>query len=513
MTTHPNFLYGIPDFLIEDIIEHGDTLLIIMYAPFYAPPSPPCPNCGSAHPYYKHTAQERRCRDVKQDNKLVQLLLKVPRHKCRECDYVIPMDVEAIVGPKERYTKRLKKEIQRLTLTRPFAEVGREYDISTQMAKNLFLDKVRELDEKWIPYSPEVLGIDEAHLGASHKTKRIFGTFVDLKTAGAPFLEMTPNRSKETVTQYLRSLPNNHEIKVVVMDMWQPYRAAVCEVLPDALIVADRFHVVLWANNAVTAVRRSVQAALNKRTATISGEIRAAKKTGDLIEVKRLQAHKKSLSKDYDLLKNRYNAGLLTSNREDVEGVPVIMGVLNEIFAKFPNIKLAYDLKERIRALYDITSKTRKQAEDEFIKWRDDIPDEDMFIEFHKLKRGIDNWFAEVFNFYVAPIGNGRTESINKIIKDAYASGNGYSFDVLRYKVKYRTAAYRNDPKFVKLNKNGDVMKMITALDHEFTVLLGDYLTGKGLPEGYKLEHGSGIRLDDYEKAVSSGQHWFDEGV
>lgn len=36
-------------------------------------------------------------------------------------------------------------------------------------------------------------------------------------------------------------------IAVVAMDIWRPYRDAVCAVLPQASIVVDKFHVVKMA--------------------------------------------------------------------------------------------------------------------------------------------------------------------------------------------------------------------------------------------------------------------------
>ena len=43
------------------------------------------------------------------------------------------------------------------------------------------------------------------------------------------------------------------------MDMWRPYRDAVNEVLPGAMIVADKFHVIKGVNNALKFYRKEFQ--------------------------------------------------------------------------------------------------------------------------------------------------------------------------------------------------------------------------------------------------------------
>jgi len=48
-------------------------------------------------------------------------------------------------------------------------------------------------------------------------------------------------------------------IKVVSMDMWEPYRQAVRHKLPWASIVADRFHVIKQLNHQLDLLRRNLR--------------------------------------------------------------------------------------------------------------------------------------------------------------------------------------------------------------------------------------------------------------
>jgi transposase len=69
--------------------------------------------------------------------------------------------------------------------------------------------------------------------------------------------EVVESRTKEATMAMLRGLPETTRasIEAVAMDMWKGYRGAVGEVLPEAIIVFDRFHVKAHLNKAVDKVR------------------------------------------------------------------------------------------------------------------------------------------------------------------------------------------------------------------------------------------------------------------
>jgi transposase len=115
-----------------------------------------------------------------------------------------------------------------------------------------------------------VLGIDETRRGKPRWTRAEDGegwvkretfetNFVDL--AGAQgLLGQASGRTKGNVIAWLdeRGQAWKDSVRVVAMDPCATYRAAVAEALPHALIVADHFHLVRLANQAVTDVRRRV---------------------------------------------------------------------------------------------------------------------------------------------------------------------------------------------------------------------------------------------------------------
>ena len=101
------------------------------------------------------------------------------------------------------------------------------------------------------------MGIDEVHL---IKPRGVI-TNIENNTV----VELLANRNKETIIKYLYQLEGKQHIQYVTMDMWRPYKDAVEEVLPQANIVIDKFHVVKMANEALERVRKSFRESLTPK--------------------------------------------------------------------------------------------------------------------------------------------------------------------------------------------------------------------------------------------------------
>jgi transposase len=56
-------------------------------------------------------------------------------------------------------------------------------------------------------------------------------------------VDLLPKRDMETVKHWLTALKFPEKVEVVTMDLWNPYRLSVREVLPHACIIADKYHV------------------------------------------------------------------------------------------------------------------------------------------------------------------------------------------------------------------------------------------------------------------------------
>ncbi len=103
-------------------------------------------------------------------------------------------------------------------------------------------------------YCFEHLSIDEKSFKKGHK----YVTVLSDPISGV-VVEVTENRDSTSSKQILKSsVKEEHraKVKTVTMDMWKPYLSATKEILPNAEIVHDRFHLVKYLNDAMDKVRR-----------------------------------------------------------------------------------------------------------------------------------------------------------------------------------------------------------------------------------------------------------------
>jgi len=86
---------------------------------------------------------------------------------------------------------------------------------------------------------PRVLGIDEHTIQRGH---RFATTFRDLKRHRV--FDISPGRSEAELASYLRTLRGRDKVRVVCIDLSNPYRSMIRRWFPRAAIVADRFHAI-----------------------------------------------------------------------------------------------------------------------------------------------------------------------------------------------------------------------------------------------------------------------------
>ena len=101
-----------------------------------------------------------------------------------------------------------------------------------------------------------------AYLGVDEKAIRKDHNYVTVLTdlEGRRILEVTPDRTKESLVTAIKSLDSKHisGIQAVSMDMWEPYRTAVdlSFPIPRPDVVHDRYHIISHANSALNQVRK-----------------------------------------------------------------------------------------------------------------------------------------------------------------------------------------------------------------------------------------------------------------
>lgn len=219
----------------------------------------------------------------------------------------------------------------------------------------------------------EFLAIDEVYLGRLHK----FITIV-IDWQSGRVLYVAKGRGENSLSPFFRRLRRaKADIQAVATDLSAAYAAAVLKNLPDALLVADRFHIIKLMNEKIDTLRRSIQ-----REAGIMGR-RAIKGTR------------------YLLLRGREN--LAPERVADLEAALKLNKPLS----------IAYYLKEELRTLWSFHEIDAMSSF--FDDWcrraaETGIP---VLAAFAKTLRG---FRSAILNGWVYAISNGKLEGLNNKI-------------------------------------------------------------------------------------------------
>lgn len=228
-----------------------------------------------------------------------------------------------------------------------------------------------------------ILGLDEIALRKGH---RDFVVIVTARQGGRiSILGVLPDREKETVVEFLRSIPERLKktITTACSDMYEGYTEAIREELPQVRLVIDRFHVTRAYRDCLDQVRKA--------------------------ELRRL---KKELSaKEYALLKGSMWA--LRKQKQDLSSEE--NKVLNRLFRLSPDVKTAYDLQNRLTDIFEeqISIKTAKAK---ITKWIVAVAKSGLRY-FDNFINTLARWMDQILNYFVARETSGFVEGFNNKIK------------------------------------------------------------------------------------------------
>ncbi|MDE2174624.1 MAG: ISL3 family transposase [Betaproteobacteria bacterium] len=358
-----------------------------------------CPAChGSAT--VGHGRVEILVHDLPVHGKQVGVYVDARRLRCQGCGKTF-METLPGVNDARRMTQRLVKWVGERSLRHTFTSIAEEIGVAEGTIRNVFADHVAELERTVKFQTPHWMGIDEIHI-----IRRPRAVISNLKNNTA--VNMLPDRDKKTVARYLAGLPGREDVRYVAIDMWVPYREAVREVLPDAIVVVDKFHVQRLGNMALDEFRRSLGRA-------------------DKADPARKKAA--GVKKDLALFRKRERD---LNDRERL----LLSGWLNNI----PELAEAYRLKEGYFDIYEAGNQA--QAAARFDAWAKSVGPEHR-AAFAPALSAWRNWQPQILAYFDHRITNAFTESLNSLIRSINRRGRGHSFEVLRALVLYSKGAHR----------------------------------------------------------------------
>ena len=196
-----------------------------------------CPICGTETTYiYGH--QQRTVRDLPIFGKGVTLDITQRRYCCAnsECEIDIFTEPNELVEPYSQFTRRCRKYMLKVA-----ARVSCEAAMKIlayqgiRVSGDTLLNMVKAAGKEYKTEVGTKIGVDDW----AYRRGQEYGTIIcDLETHDV--IEVLKGRDSETFEKWLGGHP---DIKIVSRDRASEYSSAVKKALPEAVQIADRFHI------------------------------------------------------------------------------------------------------------------------------------------------------------------------------------------------------------------------------------------------------------------------------
>ena len=381
MQDHVSRLVGLDGFRVKCVIEGGDQLDLEVELIARAQS---CPHCSGVE-LEVHERPVVAVGDLPLCGRQATLRWRKRRYRCKECRRT-HTESSSEAPSRQRLTRRFRARLaERVRSGGAHAEIAREERTSRyQVTRSMRIAAAAAIASRPAAL-PRRLSLDEA---AHRKGYGNLATVVsDLDRRRVH--EVLDGRSKGVVERYLGSLDEEERsaVAVVCIDPYEPYRSAVREMLPEAAIVADPFHVVRGAGVALDTVRRA-------RQREMRGKVQG----------------RKALRATWNprLYRSRH---LLLRGRERLSEAQ--RSRLCELFAHDPMLAEAWWLKESLRSVY--AAKDRAQATRRLDRFFAAVA-RSGHQPFEAYVNGIGPWREEILAYFDQPASNGYAEGvINKV--------------------------------------------------------------------------------------------------
>jgi len=237
----------------------------------------------------------------------------------------------------------------------------------------------------WSQYSTlDTLGLDEIALRKGHRGFVVIVT-ARLKQGRVVLLGVLENRQKETVVEFLRSIPERLKRSIVsaCCDMYEGYTEAIREELPHVRLVIDRFHVARSYRDGLDHLRKA--------------ELKRLKRELSLQEYKALKGSMWALRKD------------------KLDLTPEERKTLSLLFRLSPDLKAAYQLQNCLTEIFE-DPLSLPAAETKIRKWIIAVAESGLRC-FDTFINTLAHWWNEILNYFVERETSGFVEGFNNKIK------------------------------------------------------------------------------------------------
>ena len=360
-----------------------------------------CNICGTKSDRL-HQNHQQIIKDLDWGEQAVFLEINRRQFKCEKCKKPFSEELE-FVKERRRYTKRLAAKTIEEVLADDIRSVAKKGRVTEKEIERMLKDASEDLS-KVKPIGLKRLGIDEIALVKGQG--KYCAVLIDLDRS--KLLMIVDGRTKEEIKKVFEGWGAEvlEGIEEVSIDLWKGYKSLAMEMMPNAQVVADRFHVMAQINQELDRERK-------KEKRKIQAEIKKAKTPEEKLEKETILAG--ITDSKYAILKNEKD---LNDKQKDK---------LAEVKNISSRLKIMHQLKEEFREIFE-----KKET------WTDGLLGLGKWISkaqkyFVNSQSTIYRWFDEILAYFDNRTTSGVVEGINNKLKLIKRSGYGFtSFENFR---------------------------------------------------------------------------------
>lgn len=343
-----------------------------------------------------HQNHQQIIKDLDWGEQAVFLETNRRQFKCEKCKKPFSEELE-FVKERRKYTKRLAAKTIEEVLADDIRSVAKKGRVTEKEIERMLKDASKDLS-KVKPIGLKRLGIDEIALIKGQG--KYCAVLMDLDRS--KLLMIIEGRTKEEIKKVLIEWgPEVLEgIEEVSIDLWAGYKSLAIEMMPNAQVVADRFHVMAQINQELDGERK-------KEKRKTQAEIKQAKTPEEKLEKETILAG--ITGSKYAILKNKEN---LNDKQRDK---------LIQVQDVSDRLKIMHQLKEEFREIFEKTE-----------KWTDGLLELGKWLStaqkyFVNSQSTIYRWFDEILAYFDNRTSSGVVEGINNKLKLIKRSGYGFT--------------------------------------------------------------------------------------
>lgn len=407
---------------VQPFKQSDDTLLIKLKLKNHQPLCPYCNEEVKIHGYYP-----RRLTHSTFSNRKCLIIYQQRRYRCPNCELTFH-EPNPFINSKENLTFETKinvlKELKYPEQT--YTAVARRCNLSTTKVQRIF-DQHVNIPRKALP---RVLSMDEHYFPESNYDSLYCCLLMNFETG--EMVDILPDRKKSYLIHYLSSIKKDtfkdntlkselDNVEYLSIDLFDNFRELAHTYFPKATVCADSFHVLQHITKDFRDVRLRCRRT-TENTVLIYLLTKFKHVFHHAIYLDNVPKYNKRLKRDV--------------NYREIRDI---------LFASFPDLRLAYDLKEYYIAFNESASVEDAEGRLAEITYRFADSNIREYDEFYTL---LTNWKAEIVNSFIeingTRINNSYIESKNRQLEKLLYNANGFTnFKRTRNRILY--CLNRND--------------------------------------------------------------------